>query len=197
MARKQRFLPSRMIWWLVGLAIAAAMVVGGIAYIFPHQLLTVESGDVKADALIVLGGGSEERPKRAAELYKTGAAPIIIVSGVGDCDLNVHILKQAGVPETAIFVERRAVSTLENAKFSIPLLRQMGARRVIIVTSWYHSRRALACFRHVAPDIEFYSRPAYLTYPRSKWGVYDTNIDIRAEYMKLLGYWVWYGVCPF
>jgi hypothetical protein len=44
------------------------------------------------------------------------------------------------------------------------LLRQMGAKRVIIVTSWYHSRRALACFEHYAPDIKFYSRPSYFGY---------------------------------
>jgi len=197
MASKWRFLPRRMSWWLVGLLSASALVVGGIAFIFPHRLLTVESGEVKADALIVLGGGPEERPKRAAQLYKAGAAPVILVSGFGDYDISVNILKQNGVPETAIFGESRSVSTLENAEFSIPLLRQMGARRVIIVTSWYHSRRAMACFRHVAPDIEFYSRPAYLTYPRSEWGRLNTSSHIRIEYMKLFGYWICYGVSPF
>ena len=40
----------------------------------------------------------------------------------------------------------------------------MGAQRVIIVTSWYHSRRALACFEHYAPDMKFYSRPSYFGY---------------------------------
>ena len=182
---------------MVGLLRAAALVVSGIAFIFPHRLLTVESGDVKADTLIVLGGETDERPTRAAELYKAGAAPIILVSGSGDYDLNVQILKQDGVPETAIFRELRSISTLENAKFSIPLLCHKGARRVIIVTSWYHSRRAMACFRHAAPDIEFYSRPAYRTYPRSEWGRLDTSGHIRAEYIKLFGYWVCYGVSPF
>jgi hypothetical protein len=65
---------------LVGLLRAAALVVSGIAFIFPHRLLTVESGDVKADALIVLGGETDERPTRAAELYKAGAAPIILLA---------------------------------------------------------------------------------------------------------------------
>jgi uncharacterized SAM-binding protein YcdF (DUF218 family) len=194
MANKSRFLPRRMIWWLVGLLPASALV---IAYFFSHRLLTVESGDVKADALIVLGGGPKERPKRAAELYQAGAAPILLVSGSGDYDLNVNILKQNGVPEAAIFGELRSVSTLENARFSIPLLRQMRARRVIIVTSWYHSRRAMACFRYAAPDIEFYSRPAYLTYPRSEWGRLNTSRYIKIEYAKLLGYWIYHGVSPF
>ena len=197
MAGKWRFPPHRMSWWLAPLLPASALVAGGIAYIFPQQLLTVESGDVKADALIVLGGGPDERTARAAELYKAGAAPVILVSGIGDCDINAWVLKHAGVPATAIFREFRSNSTLENAKFAIPLLRLRGARRVIIVTSWYHSRRALACFRQAAPDIEFYSRPAYLTYPRSQWYRFDTRNHIVVEYIKLLGYWICYGVSPF
>jgi uncharacterized SAM-binding protein YcdF (DUF218 family) len=197
MAGKWRFLPRRISWWLAGLLPAPALVVGGIALIYPQRLLTVESGDVKADALIVLGGGPEERPKRAAELYEAGAAPIILVSGTGDYDTSMKILKENGVPEAAIFGEPLSISTLENAKFSIPLLREKGVRRVIIVTSWYHSRRAMACFRHAAPDIAFYSRPAYLTYPRSEWSRLKTGAHIRDEYIKLLGYWVCYGVSPF
>jgi uncharacterized SAM-binding protein YcdF (DUF218 family) len=197
MARKWRFLSHRLPWWLAAFLPASALVVSGIAFIFPHRLLTIESGDVKADVIIVLGGGTDERPTRAAELFKAGAAPRILGSGFGDDDVNVQILKHDGVPEAVIFREPRSISTLENANFSIPLLRQKGARRVIIVTSWYHSRRALACFRQAAPDIEFYSRPAYRTYPRTEWSRQGTSGYIRAEYMKLLGYWICYGVSPF
>ncbi len=197
MASKSTFLPRRLIWWLAGLLPASALMVGGLAFIFPHRLLNVESGDVKADALIVLGGGPEERPARAAELYKAGVAPLILVSGFGDYEITVRILKKDGIPETAILREPNSISTLENATFSVPLLRQAGAHRVIIVTSWYHSRRAMACFQHLAPDIEFFSRPAYLTYPRSQWGRLNTSAHIRIEYLKLLGYWVCYGISPF
>ena len=197
MARKWRFLPRRLRWWLVGLPFALALAMSGIAFIFAHRLLTVESGDVKADALVVLGGGPDERPARAAQLYKAGAAPIILVSGSGDYRVTERILKQGSVPETAILREPLSVSTFENAKFAIPLLRQMGARRVIIVTSWYHARRAMFCFRQAAPDIEFYSRPAYLTYPYSQWGRLNTRTHILTEYAKLLGYWICYGVSPF
>src|ERR1035441_10336009 len=73
---------------------------------------------------------------------------------------------------------------------------QKGAKRVIIVTSWYHSRRALHAFQHYAPDIQFYSRPAYFGYPRTQWSRAGISGYIRAEYVKLAGYWVCYGVCP-
>ena len=55
---------------------------------FPQQILTVDSGPVKADVMVVLGGGLADRPERAAELFKQGEAPKILVSGKGDCVTN-------------------------------------------------------------------------------------------------------------
>ena len=94
------------------------------------------------------GRGLGERPERAAELFKEHAAPRIIVSGFGDCEINRRILLKAGVPANAIQLEDRSRTTRENAGFTIQLLRAENVHRVILVTSWYHSRRALACFEH-------------------------------------------------
>jgi uncharacterized SAM-binding protein YcdF (DUF218 family) len=165
-------------------------------WFFPQEVLTVDSGPVKADVMVVMGGAWLERPQRAAELFKQGEAPKILVSGSGDYESNEQFLEKGGVRNAAIRLENKSYTTRENAEFSIPLLRQMGAHRVIIVTSWYHSRRALMCFEHYAPDIKFYSRPAYFAYPRGEWHSKSISGDIKAEYVKLLGYWLWYGVCP-
>jgi uncharacterized SAM-binding protein YcdF (DUF218 family) len=176
---------------LLGLAV--------VALLFPGEVLLVESGEVRADAIVVLGGGLEERPTRAAELFNSGAAPEIIVSGAGDAEGNRRLLESKGVPAAAIEMESKSKSTKQNAQFSIPLLRQLGAKRVIIVTTWYHSRRALKCFRHYAPDIQFYSRPSYFGYPGTaeSWQRKALKTYIRAEYLKIPGYWVCYGVWPF
>ncbi|HVV73198.1 MAG TPA: YdcF family protein [Verrucomicrobiae bacterium] len=184
---------------LLGLWAAAALglvlVLAGVA--FPHQILSVDSGPVTADALVVLGGGSYERPIRAAELFHEHVAARVIVTGTGDCETNRRLLIQKGVPEDSILVEPNATSTRENALFTSPLLRRIGAQRVILVTSWYHSRRSLKCFGHYAPDLQFYSRPAYFAYARSEWSRQGIYRYIRGEYIKLAGYWVLYGVCPF
>jgi uncharacterized SAM-binding protein YcdF (DUF218 family) len=129
-------------------------------------------------------------------LFHSGAAKRILVSGAGDTDGNRLLLKSRGVPGTAIEMERDSKTTKENAEFSIPLLRAAGAKRVIIVTSWYHSRRALKCFQHYAPDLQFYSCPSYFAYSRSEWSRERTARRIRAEYMKVLAYWLRYGVAP-
>jgi len=182
---------------IICFAVGAIVLSGIVAFLLAQRLLTVDSGDVKADVLVVLGGGSIVRPQRAAELFKAGIAPKILVSGTGDNHLNVQCLEQNGVPANAITTETYSVSTLENAKFSIALLRQMGAHRVILVTTWYHSRRALACFRHLAPDITFYSRPSYFGYSREEWNRRGIESYVGIEFVKLAGYWVCYGVPPF
>jgi len=189
-ARKRRRL-----WVLALLGLLAAA--GLVGLLFPQQVLCVESGDVHADVLVVLGGGLGERAARTAELFRQGVAPKVIVSGAGDCTINQELLTNAGVPASAIQLESRSKTTRENAEFSISLLRADGVRRAIIVTSWYHSRRALGCFRHYAPEIKFYSRPSYSNYARSTWSREGVWRDVREEYVKIPGYWFCYGICPF
>jgi len=186
--------------WFFKMALILAglvLLLAGAALIFPQPFLCVDSGPVKADVIVVLGGGSHERPERAAELFKEQTAPCIIVSGLGDAEANRRRLMEAGVPAKAIELENRSKTTKENAQFTIQLLREQKQQRVILVTSWYHSRRALACFRHYAPEVQFYSRPSYFAYDRPDWSNHRIGGRIRLEFAKLVGYWVRYGVCPF
>ncbi len=180
-----------------------ALVAGGFAalllaagYFFAQPILTIDSGTRHADAIVVLGGGSGERPLKAAELFRGGAAPRVIISGGGDMEQNERMLLDHGVPADVIQIESASKSTRQNALFTIPLLRADGAHQVILVTSWYHSRRTLKCFRHYAPDIEFYSHPSYFGSERSARSGTHIGHYIGAEYVKLLGYWVCYGVPP-
>lgn len=167
------------------------------AFLFPRQVLVIDDGRLQADAIVLLGGGSGERPARAAELFRSGVAPRILVSGAGDAPGNRLLLMHRGVPASAIQLEPDSRTTRENAQFSIPLLRAAGAKRVVLVTSWYHSRRALKCFRHYGPDIAFFSCPSYFGFARSEWSHEHLRRRIQAEYLKTLGYWLCYGVCPF
>lgn len=164
---------------------------------FPQQILTVDSGPVKADVLVVLGGGSTERPRRAAELFHAGEASRILCSGEGDCRSNQRILINAGVPRAVIELECESLNTSENAQRTIALLRKQGAKRIIIVTSWYHSRRALNCFEHYAPDLEFFSRPSYFAAARADWKPEGISDYVWMEYAKNLGYIFRHGVWPF
>jgi uncharacterized SAM-binding protein YcdF (DUF218 family) len=167
-----------------------------VACFFPQEIMTVDSGAAKADVIIVLGGGSNERPLRAAELFKEQAAPRILISGEGDDEINRQILIHAGIPAAAIQVEGKSRTTHENAEFSIKLMHAEKIHSAILVTSWYHSRRALKTFEHFAPGLKFYSRPSYFAYARKDWSRPITR-HVYWEYAKLPGYWVRYGVNPF
>ena len=187
---------AQVVFWRAVLTLSfTAVTLGTIAFLFPQQFLTKESGNVKGDVLVVLGGDGG-RADRAAELYRQGAAPAVLVTGFGDCAANVQILEKNGVPAPAITSEPKALTTWENANFSMPILRGMNARRVIIVTSWYHSRRALACFKHFAPDLTFYSKPSYFDYEPKHDNREGFNRYVNVEYAKLLVYWLRYGICP-
>lgn len=101
-----------------------------------------------------------------------------------------------GIPESAIHLECASASTKENAQFTAPLLRARRARNVIIVTSWFHSRRALACFRRYAPEITFYSQSTQFEGARFWPNKYERKRIVQ-EYVKLVDYWVRYGISPF
>ncbi len=175
--------------FVLGLAL-----IGGFR--FATQILSVESDPRQADVLVVLGGGAKERASRAADLFNEGAVEKIIVSGIGDTEENRDLLVSKGVRLSAIQLETKSRSTKENAEFSVPLLRCLGARRVIIVTSWYHSRRALHCFQRYAPEIEFISLPTRQDLPKSSWPNNAVRSRILLEYVKLLYYWLRYGIAP-
>jgi uncharacterized SAM-binding protein YcdF (DUF218 family) len=172
------------------------LLLAAAGWFFPRWFLTVDSGPVNADVMVLLGGGSHERYERAVKLYRDHAAPRIIVSGYGDCEINRFLLANAGVPARVIQLENQSRTTQENARYTIRLLREQKVKRVIIVTSWYHSRRALASFEHYAPEIRFYSRPSD-TVAAIGGERHRTGSRARLEYVKLLGYWMYYGVSPF
>jgi uncharacterized SAM-binding protein YcdF (DUF218 family) len=189
------------------------LVVAVCGWVFAPQLLVVDSSARPADALVVLGGEPWTRPKRAAEVYQEVVAaalhgtggdsrpsavgfPLVLVSGKGDCEDVRRQLKEDGVPAGAIVTESESRSTWENARFSVKLLREKNVSNVIIVTSWAHSRRSLACFQKAAPEIHFFSRPT----PRPPAGLRHPDSytlgRVFQEYAKIAYYWVAYGIPP-
>ena len=164
---------------------------------FSSSLLCRTSQQPHGDVMVVLGGEMIHRPSRAAELFANGVAPRVLVSGFGDCDEVKRELEGRGVPSAAIETECESKNTSQNARFCIKRLREQGARRVVIVTSWFHSRRALNCFQHYAHDIEFVSAPTVADLPSRHWPAKYERSWVMIEYFKLVYYFFRYGVSPF
>jgi uncharacterized SAM-binding protein YcdF (DUF218 family) len=127
---------------------------------FLADRLIVEKPLAKADAIMVLSGSAAyiERTQRAAQAYKDGVAPKIFLTDDGEYagwskieqrnPPYVHLAKQSlisqGVPADAIEVLQPQVT---GTHYEADLLQRKAAAEnlssVLLVTSPYHSRRAL------------------------------------------------------
>jgi len=122
-----------------------------------------------ADLILVLGGQFYgARVVTAAELAVAGYAPLVLISGppYGDGrpegEHAIEFLTGRGYPKSlfAVFAHS-ARTTVDEAIALAPELRRRRVKRVILVTSAYHSRRADIVVRlFCGSGIQFISVPA-------------------------------------
>ncbi len=120
----------------------------------------------KADAVIVLAGDAVgNRILKGVELVQGGFAPVIYVSGPegyyghSEDQMAIEFAVKRGHPsQWFVGVPNHAESTLDEARILLPILRAKGVRRVLLVTSNFHTARAARIFRRVAtPGMEIVS----------------------------------------
>src|SRR5215470_5992305 len=139
----------------------------GVVYLARHPILRfvgeswiIEDPLERADAILVLSDDNffADRSTRAAELYRQGLAPIVVASGrrlrpyAGISDMMEHDLVERGVPKDKIVkLAHDAKNTKEEAQALAQVAAERKWRRVIVVTSNYHTRRARYIFNRVFP----------------------------------------------
>ena len=148
--------------WVVGVPLEREFLVDG-------KVPMVESFP-EAGAIVLLGGsmGAEtnlssyaemwsgaDRVWQAARLYKAGKAQQVIATGNGARDSTLPLLKDFGVPSECVLFHD-ALNTEEEAKN----VNAMGYKRILLVTSAWHMKRARLMFEKYAPDIEVVCAPA-------------------------------------
>ena len=150
----------RLLWCLaavIGLALAHPMYLPLVG-----EFLISEEAPRQADAILVLAGGSETggRLQRAVELMNQGFAPRLILSGVdiawrtNYADINRAHAKALGVPDEQLLVVRHdAHSTLDEAKAVLAALKPNEIKRLIVVTSDFHTRRAALIYRRLTKSL--------------------------------------------
>jgi uncharacterized SAM-binding protein YcdF (DUF218 family) len=112
------------------------------------------------DVIVILSDDdfTSDRASRAAELYHAGWAPTIVASGrrlrpyASIAELMQKDLEARGVPAKAIVAyPHDAVDTLIELTDVRGLVQQHGWKRVMIVTSNFHTRRTRYLCRHIFP----------------------------------------------
>ncbi len=171
--------------------------------------LKLSSPPVLADAIVVFaggvgesgkaGGGFQERATQAVALYKAGHAPRIIISSgyvftLHEAEVMKTVAVNSGVPADAILLEERAATTYENVTFTNRILEEHGWRRILLVSSPYHMRRALLTWRKTAPDVTVTPTPVPQSeFYASSWGAsFDQIRGVVHEYAAIVSYW-WRG----
>ena len=127
---------------------------------FAGEFWVIDEPSAPSDALIVLGDDNYtgDRAFHAAKLYREGVAPVVVASGrmlrkdVGLADVIEHDVQSFGVPDTAIIkLPHRAENTREEAEEVARLVRIRGWKRILVVTSSYHARRARFVYSRILP----------------------------------------------
>lgn len=140
------------------MALAMAATLGQIAPAPAVAAPTPAAKDFTKPAIVILGYGLNADGTMQTILRRrvlTGLAvaqffpqsPIIVTggnprNGITEAEQMRRMLTSLGFPSRRIIVEPKANSTVQNARFSVPLAKNAGATGIILVTSSTHQGRA-------------------------------------------------------
>ena len=149
-----------------------------------------------ADLILVLAGDFwGPRVVKGAELAAQGSAPLALISGTPyqgrpDGELAIEFLVKQGYPARLFqSFAHDAKSTIEEAIVLRPELERRGVKRVLLVTSAYHSRRAAIVLRLFCPGIQFIPVPGPDPnfHPHDWWKDPVSKRIFYSEWKKILG----------
>ena len=173
----------------------------------PHSWLltglTVSNPLARSEAIVLVGGGFKERAPAAAMLYRDGYAPLVILANDGvfsgwstKYNRNLYQVEWAeedlvilGVPRDRIVkLPFYGSATMFDALAVKRYLFKSGLKKIIVVTSDYHTRRVLWTFRHVLKE---YTADIKV-FPAKSFGVGARSLVM--EYVKLGYYQLRFGL---
>ena len=185
--------------WVVGVPLEREFLVDGrvpVVETFPD-----------ADAIVLLGGSmgietnmssyaematSADRVWQAARLFKAEKAPMIVSTGFYPQDTTLPLLKDFGLSEEC-FSFLKAKNTEEEAKG----IAKMGYKKILLVTSAWHTKRARLMFEKYAPEIEVVCAPADFEQTMMADNFFSPKAilpDVNAFYLNSVAFHEWVGI---
>jgi uncharacterized SAM-binding protein YcdF (DUF218 family) len=166
-----------------------------------------------ADAIVV-HGGTLMRTMYGVELYRQGLAPELWHTGYAKGEKYATEIIEQGVPQYSLpyllgsiapavppqsFRYLATTSTWSDGSQIAALIRARKLHSVIIVTDWWHSRRALCATKQQLQGydvtIAFLPAPASIG-PENWWQNEEIRGDVESELLKLGYYALRYGMNP-
>ncbi len=179
---------------------------------FYTELIFVQDMPKKADVIFVPGSQEMALGEKAAALWKDGYAPRILVSGKysitgagftalpeamaryagtyeTEADFLGQVMEQNGVPKEAIWKEKTATYTYENAILSCQMTkeRQLEVKTAILCCKPSHARRSLLYYQLLFPETQFLVCPCDHEITAENWYSTETGIDTVLGEAERLG----------
>ncbi len=172
--------------------------------------LIVEDPIEKVDAIFLLGGGPFDRGSEAGKLYNAGYTQKIICTGGQVSNLlkslnmyhkeaevaKMNLVKNNDVPGRHVVALSEGTSTKEESEIILRYCLEEGFKKVMILSSKFHTRRVNNVFRSLLEDagvkVLIRGAPSSL-YDESLWWESESGlIMVNNEYVKLGYYFLKY-----
>jgi uncharacterized SAM-binding protein YcdF (DUF218 family) len=185
--------PLRMIVSVIGvLAISTVMASVSGFYQFVRNLENAQLvGDIsQAEAVVVLTGGAN-RIEKGVRLLQENHGHRLLISGVDRMttrsDLGRVIGNSSIMYGCCIDIDRHAMDTRGNAKYTAEWAKLHGFENLIVVTSNYHLPRSLMLMKQSMPDVKITGVPIVPPLFQNKqfWELASSRIII-GEYAKFV-----------
>jgi uncharacterized SAM-binding protein YcdF (DUF218 family) len=171
----------------------------------PHDLGIVLTGAtlplLKPDDRVYFQRGAD-RVTHSVQLYKLGLIRKVLISGgtgtlkepdEPEANKFKKVMIMMGVPEKDILIENKTRNTHESAVEVKKMLDslQVRAEECLLITSAFHMRRSLACYRKANLDVEPFSTDFY-AHPRFFYvdGLLIPSIEAIVLWHKLFKEWI-------
>lgn len=170
----------------LGAVMSVVALLVGSFIVFVSFYLPLQDSLEKADAIIAVSGGDTQgRTMHAIRLYQEGWAPQLIFSGAAkdpesasNAKVMMSMAVSQGVPPEAILIDEQSRDTKENAEETRALVDDK--KRVILVTSDYHQRRAFREFQRVlGKEVTIINSPAK-----------DKHWGRKSWFLSPYGWWI-------
>lgn len=169
------------------------------------RLWIIADDPAPADAIVILGGGLNTRPPAAAQLYHAGWSKQILLMQpeltkvvklglvMDFATLTREVLQAENVPHSAVeVIEPEVTSTFDEAEALRVWVKAHQAKRLLIVTDIFHTRRARWILnrklKETGVELRMMAVPL-LRYDSSNWWQdEDGLIDFQNEIVKFAVY---------
>ena len=161
--------------------------------------------NLRSDENNILFSNNNDRLLNTLDLFSKGIIKKILISGASgsltselkEAQILRKYLIKIGIPDTCVLAENSSKNTYENAIYSEKLLNKIHPNqeiRCLIITSDYHMRRSLACFKKTKLNVDPFVKKSKLEHFDLEWIIIpqsSTLFSWKVLFHEIAGYYTY------